>query len=625
MKKFRFGFSLISRIALLIGIIEIIAFSVLTYLYINNFSSHIQQNLKNKIHTINTMIANEEIPASSLSQKTFMTNLIGEEYLEGMVIGNNKFIIVSTNPQYLGKKASELPSFNTQWTNTTIQESFFLDKNKLTSIAYLPNSYSNTPLYHTVIIISTQKLTNAIDEIITTAILVSILFILLSSSIIIFTAQRFITKRIDSSLEVLKDVEKGDLEKRITIQEHDELGELQSGINSMITEVALLVSQYRKTNDEIQKSKQLIRDIIDTVPVRIFWKDKNNVFLGANKLLLEDAGLDNESQIIGKTDWDMAWSDNAQSYIDDDQKVMQSNTPKLLFEEKLPLGDGTNMYLLTSKVPLIDKKTKEVYGILGVFSDITEQKLAQEEMIKKDKLLLEQSKLASMGEMIGNIAHQWRQPLSIISTASTGVLMYKDMGVLTDDMIEKEMNNINDNAQYLSKTIDDFRDFIKGERTQVQFNLSEDIMSFYNLIQGSIKSHDINLIKDIDENVMVFGYPNELIQCFINIYNNAKDVLDAINDKRYIFLNAYKQNNNVYISFKDNAGGIPEEILPHIFEPYFTTKHKSKGTGLGLSMTYKLIVEGMNGSIEAKNVSYEYEGENYKGAEFIITLPQEKN
>lgn len=253
--------------------------------------------------------------------------------------------------------------------------------------------------------------------------------------------------------------------------------------------------------------------------------------------------------------------------------------------------------------------------ILVIMTDITNLK-------EKDKLLNDQLKMVSMGEMIGNIAHQWRQPLSAISTASTGIIMQKEYGMLEDDKLIDSCNAINHQAQYLSKTIDDFRNFIKGDRIKSIFSLKDDINSFYNLIEGSLKRHNIKMVFDIDEDIQIDGYENELVQCFINITNNAKDALkERVEENRFIFISTSKENKNAIIKIKDNGGGIDQEILPKIFEPYFTTKHQSQGTGLGLHMTYNLIVDGMKGTIEANNISYEYENKNYKGTEFIISLP----
>jgi len=245
-----------------------------------------------------------------------------------------------------------------------------------------------------------------------------------------------------------------------------------------------------------------------------------------------------------------------------------------------------------------------------------------EELQNKDKQLYEQSKLASMGEMIGNISHQWRQPLSVISTGITGMQMQKEYGLLTDEDFKNTCEVINDNAQYLSQTIEDFRNFISGDRIKKVFSLQNNIKSFLHLVEGRLKSNNIKVIIDIDEDILIDGYENELIQCLMSIINNSKDALLEKNiEEKYIFLSTSIENDKAIIIIRDNAGGIPKNVLPQIFEPYFTTKHKSLGTGLGLHLTYDLIVNGMNGVVEAKNRNYEYNNKEYIGAELIISLP----
>ena len=245
-----------------------------------------------------------------------------------------------------------------------------------------------------------------------------------------------------------------------------------------------------------------------------------------------------------------------------------------------------------------------------------------EENRQKDNILYESAKMASMGEMIGNIAHQWRQPLSVISTAATGLKIQKEYDILTDDVFDNTCDMIDTNAQYLSKTIDDFRDYMKDEKIKKTFILENEVNSLINLVEGSIKKYSIKVILDIPSNLEIDGYQNELTQCLINIFNNSKDVLKEISDSnRYIFISAVVENKNVVIKIKDNGGGIPKDILSKVFEPYFTTKHQSQGTGLGLHMTYNLVVNSMSGTIFVKDVNYEYKGKEYIGAEFTITLP----
>ena len=263
---------------------------------------------------------------------------------------------------------------------------------------------------------------------------------------------------------------------------------------------------------------------------------------------------------------------------------------------------------------IIRDENNNITHYLGYINDITQEKL-------KEKILSEQSKLASMGEMIGNIAHQWRQPLSVISTAATGLQIQKEHEILTDENFYEACNSINNNAQYLSDTIDDFRNFIKDDKKKIKFNLNENINSFLTLIDGSKKKNNINIILNISDNLLITGYPNQLIQCYMNLYNNSKDAFNELEiNNRIIIIDAFLNENKITIKFKDNAGGIEKDILNKIFEPYFTTKHKSRGTGLGLHMIYSLIVDGMDGTIDAKNIKFMHKGIKEKGTEFTIIL-----
>lgn len=278
------------------------------------------------------------------------------------------------------------------------------------------------------------------------------------------------------------------------------------------------------------------------------------------------------------------------------------------FEKTCLLKEGRRIIINMSLSLMPDKKR-----ILISTKDITQL-----------KQLESQTKLASMGEMLGNIAHQWRQPLSVISTAATGMKLKKEMGMLEDDEFYASCDHINDNAQYLSQTIDDFKNFIKGDTRPVKFSIEKDIESFMKLVNSSIKKYNINLVLDLDSNLVLTGYPNELIQCFINIFNNSKDAFLQNNipeEGRYVFISDKKAGKHLEIIIKDNAGGIPEKIIKKIFDPYFTTKHQQKGTGLGLHMTYNLISTSMKGTIEAVNEQYEYNGKEYTGAKFVIRLP----
>ena len=257
-------------------------------------------------------------------------------------------------------------------------------------------------------------------------------------------------------------------------------------------------------------------------------------------------------------------------------------------------------------------------------SNFLEEKFRQykQELSKKQMILHQQSKMAAMGEMIGNIAHQWRQPLSTITTASSGMVLQKEMGVLTDEFFFEASKKINTSAQYLSQTIDDFRNFFTPNKEKTKFLLNDTLSTTLDLISAQFIAKDIHIIKNI-ENIELDSYENELIQALINILNNAKDELvkKPSDEEKYIFIDIFRnEKNEVNIIIKDNAAGIPNEYIDKIFEPYFSTKHKSQGTGIGLYMTEEIITKHLQGQIFVENKEFTYEGKEYIGAQFTIVL-----
>lgn len=236
---------------------------------------------------------------------------------------------------------------------------------------------------------------------------------------------------------------------------------------------------------------------------------------------------------------------------------------------------------------------------------------------QKEKELFDNAKLIAMGSMIGNIIHQWRQPLSMINI-STSHLCYKlenNQNIPKDIMI-KDLNNTISTIERLGTITETFRNFLK-EKKEVQSVILEDKIKDVLLISGTVvKDNHINLEDTIDYNKMtlITTIPNELMEVVINIINNS---VDAINENKienaYVRVSLEHNKNSVKLIIEDNAGGIPEDIKPYIFDEYFTTKGKDTGTGLGLYMCKKIITESLNGTIEAHNSTH--------GAKFIISLP----
>ncbi|MEA3290227.1 MAG: ATP-binding protein [Campylobacterota bacterium] len=250
-----------------------------------------------------------------------------------------------------------------------------------------------------------------------------------------------------------------------------------------------------------------------------------------------------------------------------------------------------------------------------------EVKKRTQELLEKEKILSQQSKMAAMGEMLENIAHQWRQPLSIISTASTGIKMQKEYGISDEKEEIEALDNITESSQYLSKTIDDFRNFFKTDKKSHPFDPSVVYTKTFNILSSKFKNSGITIIEDISK-VEVIGFGSEISQVIMNLLNNAYDILTEKDiDEKLIFVNIYKKYDFAIIEIKDNAGGVPEDIIDSVFDPYFTTKHKAQGTGIGLYMCKQMIENHMKGTIEVVNEEYLYKDKKYKGASFRITLP----
>ena len=280
--------------------------------------------------------------------------------------------------------------------------------------------------------------------------------------------------------------------------------------------------------------------------------------------------------------------------------------------------DGTDVHVYSSHVLLKEGSVNPEMFCIDV--DLSERVKKDLELKKKEKILLHQSKMAAMGDMIGSIAHQWRQPLSTISSAATGAKIQKEMDCLSDEQLNSALTAINDSAQYLSSTIDDFREFFNPNNKSTEIDIVNALNKTLKLISAQFTSKDVEIIQNI-ENHKILSRENELIQVLINILNNARDVLlTKKNQRKLIFINTYKKNNKIYIEILDNAGGIPLNIMDRIFDAYFTTKDKSIGTGIGLYMSQDIIQNHLNGIIVVSNEKYIYEGINYSGAKFTLEL-----
>ncbi|WP_456488649.1 ATP-binding protein [Caminibacter pacificus] len=265
----------------------------------------------------------------------------------------------------------------------------------------------------------------------------------------------------------------------------------------------------------------------------------------------------------------------------------------------------------------VEKKTKELQKINKNLQKMVEEKV--NELREKDKALIQQSKMAAMGEMIGAIAHQWRQPLNALAL---NIQMLEDLA--EDEHLDKEtlkefIKKNMETIKFMSNTIDDFRNFFRKDKEKTIFDIKDIIQNTLHLQRAQLKNHDIEVIENL-ESAKIEGYKNELMQAILNIISNAKDAIDERRKKEkikgIIKISTKKDGDNVIIEIEDNGGGIDLHYLDKIFEPYFTTKEEGKGTGMGLYMV-KEIIERNGGKIEVANTK--------EGAKFKIILKAKRD
>ena len=234
---------------------------------------------------------------------------------------------------------------------------------------------------------------------------------------------------------------------------------------------------------------------------------------------------------------------------------------------------------------------------------------------EKDKLMFQQAKLASMGEMLGNISHQWRQPLMEMSSIFLPIEAKINMDIPLDNKeILESIQKLNDITKYMSNTIDDFRNFFAKDKEKISFEILEQINSTVNIISSSLKVNDIKLDIIIQKNTVMTGYKNEYSQVLINIINNAKETLvqrKIVNPKIKITIKENKSN--IITKIEDNAGGIKITPIEKVFDPFFTYE-KVNGSGIGLFMSKLIIENNMSGKLLVSN--------HDQGALFTIIIPK---
>jgi len=269
---------------------------------------------------------------------------------------------------------------------------------------------------------------------------------------------------------------------------------------------------------------------------------------------------------------------------------------------------------------LLELKNAELLELTQVLENRVKEEV--EKNAHKERILFQQSKMASMGEMISNIAHQWRQPLQAIgiTTQKLQVLQWTQ-GTISDTDIDEMVTKVSAQLEFLSKTIDDFRSFFRPDKAKGFFYLDKCVTKTLSILDATLTNKGITLECDLTK-IEIYNLENELTQVLINLIKNAIDILVEKNlEYKYIKIRTYLHDEYACISILDNGGGVPEDIKEKIFEPYFTTKHQSQGTGLGLYMSHEIVHKHLNGILSLENIEYNVEEIHCRGACFTIKLP----
>ena len=275
----------------------------------------------------------------------------------------------------------------------------------------------------------------------------------------------------------------------------------------------------------------------------------------------------------------------------------------------------------------VARKTKELRALnISLESRVKKE---VENSRKKDNIMFQQARLASMGEVLHNIAHQWRQPLGALMMIIQGFGLKFENGKLDDKFVKESIDDALKLGEIMSDTIDDFRNFFIPNRAKQVFDVKKAIQKAIELTKYQLEKEGIKLEFNSNITAQIYGFKNELIHVVLNLINNSKDILASQKElkERKILIITKQTNRKIIINIIDNGGGIKDDIIAKIFDPYFTTKHKSMGTGIGLYMSKQLVERHMNGKIYCKNIKHKFgTKEFFDSAMFSIELsPEEKN
>jgi signal transduction histidine kinase/ABC-type uncharacterized transport system substrate-binding protein len=380
------------------------------------------------------------------------------------------------------------------------------------------------------------------------------------------------------------------------------------------------IYKRKQTEKELRQRIDFDAVLLNAIDSPIFWQDEKGFIVDSNSqfcslLKLKCDQIYGCDEIYGKKLEDFSSNPNVLLIIDVLEKYKQNK--KENYEFKFYDLSGEKKFYLLKQEKFEDKKSK-TEGTVTIFTDVTKEREVAMEKQRNRQFVIQQSKLAEIGEVFSSIAHQWKSPLIEITAIAQELFYTRKCDGCNKNEKEDEsfVKDIMNQVTYMTNTINDFQKFIMPSNKKKEFNIYDAVKSVLEIINHNIKYNNIKIKIDVKEgtDLIVNGYKNEIMQSFLNIVNNAKDALLEKNDykNRNIEIKLFNENKYLVITINDNAGGIDEKSISDIFNPYFTTKEN--GHGIGLYMSKVIIEDKMGGSISVRNVE--------NGAMFTIRLDQ---
>jgi len=372
----------------------------------------------------------------------------------------------------------------------------------------------------------------------------------------------------------------------------DNLGSI-TGIMAVVEDI----TGRKQAKKQLFESRQMLQLVLDNIPQRIFWKDRNLNYLGCNRPFAEDSGLAAPASLVGKTDFEMYWRETAGLYRADDVQVMETGEPKLNYEEPQNRPDGSMLWLRTSKVPLHDADGR-VEGVLGIYEDITERKQIESALKSSEEQLRQSQKMEAIGRLAGGVAHDFNNLLTAIRGYSDLLLLRLDANSPT----RREVEEIHKAAERAASLTQQLLAFSRKQVLQPKSMDLNAVVSGMDKMLRRLIGEDVDLVTILTPDLWnVLVDPSQVEQVIMNLLVNARDAMpkggkvtiETANvelDHQYARRHpVVKPGEYVLLAISDTGTGMDEETKKHLFEPFFTTKERGKGTGLGLSTVYGIV------------------------------------